>query len=447
MLLQISHFFYTMQTLNSRALSFFILLSVMENQSNIDQAFEKHLTESARDIPWIKALCFGILRTQSILDFLIDGFSKKPLGKKDLPLKIIGYIGLYQLLFMDTKAHAAIFETVELAKQQRLQHASGFVNALLQKVARSGKVILDTIPVEATYNHPAWLIAKIKAAYPNDWQSIIAENNKHPPLFLRINQRKTNRTEYCNVILAKAGIQAKCHASLDPRFREDDSSLELLDPIDIKTLPGFNEGLFSVQDLSAQQSALLLDLQDGQVVLDACAAPGGKACHILEMAEVKLIASDQDAKRMERVLQNLNRLGLQAETKISDASALEFPNHYFDRILLDAPCSATGVIRRHPDIRLLRREEDIQNLANTQQKILSHLWPMLKPGGILLYATCSILPEENDEVISSFLSKTADASITPLNFESGQQTQHGWQFLPSSHGGDGFYYSKLMRTS
>ncbi len=207
------------------------------------------------------------------------------------------------------------------------------------------------------------------------------------------------------------------------------------------------EGYISVQDLAAQQAAPLLELKAGQIVLDACAAPGGKTAHILETADVSLYAVDQDAIRLARVSENLTRLNLHATLRAEDATQLDFPARYFDRILLDAPCSGTGVIRRHPDIRFLRQASDIPKLASLQQKMLTHLWPMLKPEGILLYATCSLLPDENDAVIEAFLATVPQASTCALHFKSGHATRYGWQFLPSAAGPDGFYYSKLVHTS
>ncbi len=387
--------------MSPRQESLVILLNVLQKNRSLS-------LENAS--PWVKALCFGVLKKTSILDYVLSQFTRIPLKPKDIKLKVILYIGIYQLLFMDTPQHAAIFETVELSKKNHLQHQSGFVNAILQNIVRQG---VPEIPTKATYNHPAWLLEQIKQAYPQAWQAIIAANNDHPPMFIR-----------------KKNIK-------DP--------IEIDPPCDVKDLPGFATGEVSVQDYAAQQAAYLLDLQEGQIVLDACAAPGGKTAHILETTKVKLIAVDHDAIRMERVKQNLNRLKLSAELRVADALTLDFPTAYFDRILLDAPCSGTGVIRRHPDIRFLRREEDIHSLVSIQQKLLTHLWPMLKPGGILLYATCSILPQENDAIIANFITHTPTAKIIPLSLNYGYITPYGWQFLPNPHGPDGFYYAKLVR--
>lgn len=437
MILQILKLFYNMHPLSNRQIALNILLEVFEKHHSLDQAITRFTAESTESSSWIKALCFGLIRKISLLESLMIHLTKKPLSKKDLKLKLILYIGFYQLLFMETKTHAAIFETVELAKRNHLHHASGFVNAVLQIVARQGQTILENIPKEARYNHPEWLLKLIRKAYPQEWQYIIEENNAHPPLFLRVNTQKIERDRYCALLEGR-------HPYTKPALSK--VSIELLEPIDVRTLPHFAEGFVSVQDLAAQQAASLLELEPGQIVLDACAAPGGKTSHILETQSVRLYALDQDAKRMERVQENLSRLGLHAELRVTDASTLEFKSNSFDRILLDAPCSGSGVIRRHPDIRFLRKAEDILSLSQMQQKLLTHLWPMLKPGGILLYATCSILPEENDEVITTFLSKNPDAKASPLQFESGKVTRHGWQFLPQTHGPDGFYYAKLLKS-
>lgn len=429
-----------MKPLNTRQIALQILFEVFESRHSLDQAFIRHTSQLTDGQAWLKALCFGILRTTSLLDSLIEQFSKKKLTKKDIKLKIIFYIGLYQLLFMETKAHAAIFETVELAKKNQLQYASGFVNALLQNVARQGKKLLEELPATAHYNHPAWLLELIKKAYPQTWQQIIEENNAHPPLFIRVNHLKTDRADYLESLKK---LEAPI---LTPKVCGTDCAIEILPPVDIKLLPGFQDGEFSVQDIAAQQAAALLELRAGQVVLDACAAPGGKTGHILETAPVKLYAVDQDPLRMKRVEENLTRLGLHAEIEVSDALDLRFKPNTFDRILLDAPCSGTGVIRRHPDIRFLRQPDDIPTLSQMQLKLLKHLWPILKPEGIFLYATCSILPQENDMVIQAFLAETQDVKLVTLQLEFGQATPYGWQLLPTTHGPDGFYYSKLTKT-
>lgn len=448
-----------MHALNPRELTVKILLEVLGKKHNLDFAFEKHLKRS-QDIQqqvaeqpisahmqdqgwhnkhqaWIKSICFGVLRNASSLDYLCRTFSKKSFSPKDLKLKLIIYIGLYQILYMDTKVHAAVFETVELTKKCHLRHASGFVNALLQHVGKAGKDLLLSIPPAEKYNHPPWLLAQIKQAYPQCWHDIIQANNTHPPFFLRVNLRKIKRPAYLEILHA-AGTTAQ-PSQLSP------GGIMLEKPHDVVSLPYFSEGYVSVQDLAAQQAAYLLELQDGQIVLDACAAPGGKTGHILETANVELYAIDQEAHRMERVIQNLDRLKLSAHSLVIDASCFDPGPILFDRILIDAPCSGTGVIRRHPDILCLRTEEDLAKFAAVQQKLLRHLWTYLKKGGILLYATCSILPAENDAVMNAFIDTLPDTCILPLQLEKGHATQYGWQFLPSPHGPDGFYYSKLKK--
>jgi len=427
-----------MKPISTRRIAMKVLENILIKQQNMDHALAQNIpdTLTQQEQAWIKALCFGIVRKKSILDYLLTQLSQKPLNKKNKRLYIIFYIGIYQLLFMATKSHAAVFETVELTKQHHLKYASAYVNAILQKTLREGSSLLEHVPQEHTHNHPSWLICKLKQAYPKEWQNIIQENLNHPPFFLRVNNRKTSRDAYLKTLTDYSASTV----ALSPL------AIELLEACDPKALPHFTEGYVSVQDPAAGQAAFLLDLEDGQAVLDACAAPGGKTCHILETANVKLTAVDQDANRMPRVLENLERLNLSAETLIQDASTLDFPEAYFDRILLDAPCSGTGVIRRHPDILFLRQESDIPKLTQTQALLLRHLWPMLKPGGIFVYATCSILPEENDAVTSRFLKNTPNAQVIPLSFSSGHQTDQGWQFLPKMHGEDGFYYCKLQKT-
>jgi 16S rRNA (cytosine967-C5)-methyltransferase len=295
-------------------------------------------------------------------------------------------------------------------------------------------------------SHPRWLQKALKAFWPEQWEAICAANNAHPPMILRVNRRHHTRDAYLQK-LQTVGIEAQACA-----FSQD--GILLTEPCDVRTLPGFAEGWISVQDEAAQLAADLLELSPGQRVLDACCAPGGKTCHLLEVQPqlAGVVAVDLEAKRLVRVKENLDRLGLSAELIAADArdTAQWWDGKPFQRILLDAPCSATGVIRRHPDIKLTRQADDIPALATLQGELLDALWPTLEVGGILLYATCSTLPTENTEVVAAFLARTSGARELDIAGQLGQQPPglrqpHGRQLLAQEGGHDGFYYAKLIK--
>jgi 16S rRNA (cytosine967-C5)-methyltransferase len=319
-------------------------------------------------------------------------------------------------------------------------------NALLRRVLREAEEIRRRIAADETLTlaHPAWLLTRLRNCYPDAWRSIAEANNARPPLTLRVHGGKTTRAAYRDR-LAQAGMAAQVVADVN-------SALILESPVPVEKLPGFLAGEVSVQDAAAQLAAVLLDAQPGEYVLDACAAPGGKAAHILErVPQVTLVALDVDAQRLERVRENFTRLGLQGMAVQGDAArpSAWWDGRPFDRILLDAPCSATGVIRRHPDIRLHRTPTDITRLAATQAQLLDALWPLLAPGGKLLYVTCSILPEENAQQLAAFLARHPDARehtlMHPALTHSARRVGAGFQILPGAGNMDGFYYSQLAK--
>jgi 16S rRNA (cytosine967-C5)-methyltransferase len=298
---------------------------------------------------------------------------------------------------------------------------------------------VDADPV-ARYAHPQWLLQEIRRRWPDRWQEILQAANARPVMSLRVNLGRVSRQDYFEK-LGAAAVPAR-------PIKGVASGLVLDRPLEVTGLPGFSEGQVSVQDGGAQLAAGLLDLQPGQQVLDACAAPGGKSCHILELEPaVRLTAVDQDQTRLQRVRENLQRLDLSAGVFVGDAAAPvgEWAATRYDRILLDVPCSATGVIRRHPDIKLLRRAGDIPALAELQSRILSKVWQLLKPGGILLYATCSLLPQENEQQIEHFLAGRDDARERPIEATWGHACEYGRQTLPGEDSMDGFYYAVLQR--
>jgi 16S rRNA (cytosine967-C5)-methyltransferase len=291
------------------------------------------------------------------------------------------------------------------------------------------------------WSHPQWLIDALRQAWPEHWQALLEANNQRPPMTLRVNALQTTAEEYL-AELRKVDIDAQCSTTTP-------SAIQLTQAQDVTLLPGFAEGQVSVQDEAAQQAAYLMMLEAGQRVLDVCAAPGGKTGHMLELADVEMVAVDVEAERLQRVKENLQRLGRSAQCIAGDASQPDawWDGKPFDRILLDAPCSATGVIRRHPDIKLLRQPSDIDQLVVLQAQILDAIWPLLKPGGMLLYATCSVLPQENAEQVAAFVARQSDAQHKVLDVAWGQSVKFGRQVLTGTAGMDGFYYACLEKKS
>jgi len=376
-----------------------------------------------------KALCYGSLRWYLQLEAIAKQLLQKPLKAKDTDIYCLIIIGLYQLKFLNVPQYAAINETVNACCDFKKPWAKKLVNAVLREFLRRNAFQFDC---GAQYAHPNWLINALKKAWPNDWENILNQNNQHPPMCLRINQQKTSREDYLKK-LAAINIPAKTSVA---------ATSIIVEPVSIQKLPEFNAGLVSVQDAAAQFAAELLDLKPKLTVLDACAAPGGKTAHILETEpSCQVTALDQSNSRLKRVAKNLARIHAPAKLLCHDTNDVHawWDNHLFDRILIDAPCSGTGVIRRHPDIKCLRRPNDIAQFAKQQRKLLNNLWPLLKPGGLLLYATCSILPEENEHQTKHFLQNHPNASVKPIKLPVGKAQNHGWQLLPSEQT-DGFYY-------
>lgn len=391
-----------------------------------------------KDKALLQTMCYGVLRYLPSLEHYCSKLLDKPLKGKNRVFQFLLYVGIYQLQHMRVPAHAAVAETVNALTDLRAPGLKGLVNAILRNFQRQ-QAELETSAqsnLVCQYNHPSWFIKAVQAGYPNDWQTILEANQQQAPMWLRVNQRVQSTDDYAALLsLAEIGF------SREARFVD---GLLLDSPCDVDKLPKFSAGAVSVQDAAAQLAARLLEPQNGDRVLDACAAPGGKTCHLLELANIDVVALDADATRLARVEDNLQRLNLTAQCLQGDASQPEswWNGELFDRILLDVPCSATGVIRRHPDIKWLRRATDIDDLAALQGKILEQIWSLLKPGGTLLYATCSVLPKENREQIRAFLSKHTDAELLPLHAEDTPDSP-GLQFLPGIS--DGFYYAKLTK--
>jgi len=395
--------------------------------------------DNPADKALLQEICFGVLRHLPLLDFVCQQLMAKPLIKQLRPLQFLIYVGIYQLKFLRIPDHAAVGETVEAARYLKGQSMTKLINGVLRSVQRKPELFdISQAPLPVQTNHPSWLVNSLQQAYPQQWQQILAANQQKAPLWLRVNLQRCSIEAFCQALTAE-GIE----------FSQPEPSLPqailLAQAIDVVLLPGYLDGWFAVQDLAAQYAALFLAPENDELVLDACCAPGGKTGHILEIApRAQVLALDKDAKRLDRVRDNLTRLGHQAEIKAADAATPRqwWDGQQFDRILLDVPCSATGVIRRHPDIRWLRKAADIQALATLQQQILIQIWPLLKPGGTLLYATCSVLPAENQQQISQFLAHHPDAEAVALG-AGNSDTQ--MQILPGEQQADGFFYAKLSK--
>jgi 16S rRNA (cytosine967-C5)-methyltransferase len=352
-------------------------------------------------------------------------------------------MGLYQLLYTRIPPYAAINETVNAASNLNKEWAKGFINATLRNFLKQKDKILASISQskEASYSHPGWLIQKITDAWPDMSDTILTANNQYPPFCLRVNPLKIAREEYL-FLLQKANLEA----FIIPYTKQ---GLILTQAVDVSLLPKFAEGFVSIQDGASQLAAELLAPEDNETILDACAAPGGKTCHILELQPnlKQLTAIDVDQTRLTKVTENLARLHLTAKVICHDVSHLSWwDKNLFDRILLDAPCSALGVIRRHPDIKLLRQPSDLAQLTTIQSKILTAIWETLKPGGTLIYTTCSILPEENERILLSFMKNHPDCEEQTIIAEWGLAKECGRQILPGMYPGmDGFYFAKLRK--
>ena len=430
--------------MNPRLAAAKALTAVLNGKASLNSSLPLQLDKvEARDRGLTQDLAFGTARWQPRLSALANKLLQKPFKAADADVEALLLVGLYQLLYTRIPAHAAIGETVGCADKLKKPWAKALLNAVLRNAQRESEALLAELerdPVVRTA-HPRWLQKSLKAFWPEQWEAICAANNAHPPMILRVNRRHHSRDAYLQ-LLVEAGIEAQpCTFSQD--------GIVLAEACDVRNLPGFAEGWISVQDEAAQLAADLLDLAPGQRVLDACCAPGGKTCHILEV-EPKLagvVAVDLEAKRLVRVRENLERLGLSAELIAADGrdTATWWDGKPFQRILLDAPCSATGVIRRHPDIKLTRQPDDIAALATLQGELLDAMWPTLEVGGILLYATCSTLPTENTEVIEAFLARTPGARELDIAGQFGIKQPHGRQLLAQEGGHDGFYYAKLIK--
>ena len=435
--------------INPRAAAAKVVEAVFVRSRYLDTAltetFDTLPRAQTRDAALIQEMSYGTLRWFDQLAAIAALFLDKPLKTKDQDVYALLLVGLYQLMHMRVAKHAAVKETVEAVTVLKKPWAKNLLNACLRTSLREAARAQATIAASppAAFSHPAWLLEEIRRHWPENWAAILVANNERPPLVLRVNRLHQSREQYL-ARLAQAGITASAHP-----FSETAVTLDAA--VAVSELPGFTAGDVSVQDAAAQLAATLLDAQPGEHVLDACAAPGGKTGHLLEHSPglSELVALDREPERVKLIEENLARLGLSTKTKtlIGDAAnpAPWWDGRPFDRILADVPCSATGVIRRHPDIKIRRRPEDLSRLTAIQESILDGLWPLLKPGGKLLYATCSILPVENENQMTAFLRRHPDATEDVLPMSAGRAQIIGRQILPGESGMDGFYYARLRK--
>ena len=431
------------QATNVRALAAQALARIVRGESlrAVFAALAPRLVD-ARDRALLSSLLHEGARWWLRYDAALDRLLERALREREADVHALAVLGLVQLDVLRLPEYAAVAATVEAVRALRKPKFAGLINALLRRWLREREVLLaqlDADPVARTA-HPRWLLDALARDWPGAADAIIAADNAQAPLWLRVNRRRARREELL-ARFAEAGVEAQAAAN-------HDQAIVLAQSVDVTRLPGYAEGVFSVQDGAAQFAAPLLDLDAGQRVLDACAAPGGKSAHILESADVRVVALDSDARRLPRIAENLARLGLAADIRAGDAAAPAswWDGQPFERILIDAPCSATGIVRRQPDIKLHRRAADVARLAAEQSRILDALWPLLRPRGRLVYATCSVLADENARQIACFLARQADAR--PLDAAPPgwlRPGEGGAQNLPGERGMDGFYYAVLER--
>ncbi len=407
--------------------------------------------------PLVKNICFGVFRHYFFLHAVVNQHLQKPFRNKDRDILFLLLAASYEMLFLSTPDHAVLSEFVDAAQSRKKPWAKALVNAVLRKIQKE-KGDISTVKHglleknannkgfysdQLTFEHPQWMIDTIQKDWPEHAKEIFEQNQNRPPFCLRINKNRGATLDYLRRL-----DDASIKYSLS---KNTEYCLYIDEAVDVSLLPGFFDGDVSVQDEAAQQAARLLDIKPKQNILDACSAPGGKAGHILEIDKsVNLLCLDNHPKRLLRIEENLDRLSLNAECKTADAGLPDtwWNGEAYDRILLDAPCSASGIIRRNPDIKLLRQKQDIAKLSKLQLELLNQLWPCLKPGGLLLYATCSIFKAENEKVIETFVSQDAlsnSVDIEPLNLKLGQDTSFGRQLFPQQKGHDGFFYSLLRK--
>ncbi|WP_339723997.1 16S rRNA (cytosine(967)-C(5))-methyltransferase RsmB [uncultured Paraglaciecola sp.] len=428
--------------LNLRADAAKVLHQILEEGQSARECLPlAQLPHKEQDKAWLQEMVYGVLRNLPILQFWLRQLLDKPLKNRYKIVEQLIMLGFYQLSFSRVSQHAAVSETVAACQPLNTQAMKGLVNAILRTFIREEMSLQEAPNKQIASGLPKWLYKKLQAEYPDGFTDLITNMQLKAPIWLRVNTGKISHTHF---------VEALGNASIEFTLTtEHPDAIILSKGYDVTSLPGFDKGWFAVQDGAAQLAAFYLEPAQGESILDCCAAPGGKTCHIIESQPgiAKIVALEINEKRAFRIEENLLRLGHNAEIVIGDASTPEkwWDGQLFDRVLLDAPCSATGIIRRHPDIKWLRKAKDIDVLVNLQKQILDAIWALIKPGGTLLYATCSILPEENHLQISDFLSRTPNASLDN-RFYNDSVDKPGKQILPGDQQMDGFYYARLLKS-
>lgn len=419
-----------------------MLAQVLEEKGQLQQLLDKNHPEKNL----LQAWSYGVLRWYRRLDFLSEQLLAKPLKDKDFDLKLLLNLALFQLLHQNMPESMVVHGSVEACSLLGKSWAKGVINACLRRFLREKPQLLAKLKGQSLgvrYSYPDWWVERLQNAYPLDWPMLLAEGNAPPPFFLRVNAQKISTEDYQKLLLQQSIVSFTSPLAT--------SALHLPQAVPVTQLPGFADGWVSVQDLAAQLAAPLLKPRSGENILDACAAPGGKSGHLAEMlgsaACHKLIACDSDALRLPRLHATQTRLQLPFRIVQQDLTAepLPWPAGFFQKILLDAPCSGSGVIRRHPDGKWLKRKEDLKKLTETQQRLLKNLWPLLAPGGILLYVTCSVFPEENTEVLATFCREEPQAQPLALSLPASHARAYGQQLLPGTQRMDGFFYAALYK--
>ena len=428
---------------NPRIAALLALTEVLDEHKSLTGSSALSALRDSRDNALARHLAYGVLRWLTALEWIAAQLFAKPLKQRDRDVRRLVLIGLQQLWHDQTASHAAVNETAECARLLGKPWAVGLVNAVLRRFQREQQSLLSDLDQhEARFAHPRWLRDEIKQDWPERCQQIFAANNQQAPLWLRINRQQANEA------VLRQQLQTAGFEITDHPYAKD--AICITPAAAVSKIPGFENGWLSVQDPAAQLARDLLNPADDERILDACAAPGGKTAHLLESCPgLKLTVLDKQAERVDQIHQNLERLSLTADTLTGDAGTPEqwWDKTRFNKILLDAPCSATGVIRRHPEIKWLRSCEQVDAVVKTQAALLAALWPLLEPGGVFVYATCSILQRENEAQIQAFLKQHKDAEPVTINADWGIALTFGRQIMPSEAQMDGFYYAVLCKSA
>lgn len=434
------------KSMNARYLAVKAITPLLQQTSSLKYSLKANINACPeQQRAFFQELCYGSMRFYPQLEAITNQLLKKKLKNKDQDIKALIFIGLYQLYKLRTADYAAINQTVDVCEALKKPWATGLVNAALRRFQREQTQILDKLSSDISFkfNHPAWYIEKLKHNWPDNWQQILLANDQHPPLTIRVDTKKVSRETLLQQLI-KQGIKA----ANTPYSRY---GIQFEQATDITQIEEFQKGYFSVQDEAPQLAADLVAPQNGELILDACSAPGGKLLHLLEISKDKsteIQGLEIEQHRADRIKENFDRLGLSCQLHIADACSTDWwDGRHYHKILLDTPCSATAVIRRNPDIKLMRKSEDIHSIAKLQKSILDNMWSMLATDGYLIYATCSIFQQENERLIASFCKQNQDAKHLPIDSHWGEHREYGTQVFPQAHGADGFYYAVLQKVT